>query len=109
MDRPQRIALWLSQSLILNKDIEVPNSGPDAGTIKIWLQSLRDNKFHFLSVDGGGKMKIHTEDVAFAADIVQSLAVYLGLRELNSEANLPSEEQRLSEILEKLKGKTQRC
>lgn len=45
-----------------------------------------------------------TEDPTFAGDVIQSLANYLGIVELTSEANFPAEEKRMVEILERVKG-----
>ncbi|KAJ8675989.1 hypothetical protein QAD02_011775 [Eretmocerus hayati] len=103
-ERAQRVALWLNQSLILSADIQVPEIGPDAGKLELWLRGLRDQKLHCIEVDSSGKLNLRTDDPNFAGDVVQSLAAYLGLRELSSEVNLPKEEQRMIDALDRLKG-----
>lgn len=55
-------------------------------------------------VDATGKLTIQTEDSTFAGDIIQSLALYLGLRELSSEVSFPAEEKKLLDALERVKG-----
>lgn len=55
-------------------------------------------------VDAAGKLTIQTEDSTFAGDIIQSLALYLGLRELSSEVSFPAEEKKLLDALERVKG-----
>ncbi|XP_024945765.1 Bardet-Biedl syndrome 2 protein homolog [Cephus cinctus] len=103
-ERPQRIALWLNQNFLLNEELEVPEDGVNAGSIDFWFRGLRDEKLHRFNATVSGRVTINTEDPAFAGDLIQSLASYLGLRELNSEAKFPLEEQRLSEVLERVRG-----
>lgn len=105
-ERPQRIAIWLNQSLILGEDLEVRESGSNPGCIEVWLRGMRDNKLHCFKSNANGKVTIQTEDPSFAGDIIQSLAMYLGVRELISEATFPAEETRLLNALERVKGMT---
>nr|XP_012227141.1 PREDICTED: uncharacterized protein LOC105674990 [Linepithema humile] len=98
-ERPQRIAIWLNQSLILGEELEVV----DGGCIEIWLRGMRDDKVHCFKSNASGKLTIQTDDSTFAGDIIQSLAMYLGVRELNSEATFPKEETRMLEALERVK------
>lgn len=57
-----------------------------------------------LQVEREWKVTIQTDDSTFAGDIIQSLAMYLGVRELNSEATFPAEETRMLDALERVKG-----
>ncbi|XP_076644688.1 BBSome complex member BBS2 [Halictus rubicundus] len=102
-ERPQRIALWLNQSLILLNEFEVREDGQNGGGIEMWLRGMRDNKIHCFKTDAAGKVTIQTEDPTFAGDIIQSLALYLGLRELSSEVMFPEEEKKLLDALERVK------
>ncbi|CAG5102110.1 Similar to Bbs2: Bardet-Biedl syndrome 2 protein homolog (Mus musculus), partial [Cotesia congregata] len=103
-ERLKRIALWLNQSFLLSKEFDVPDEGPAAAFIEIWLQGMMDNKIHCIRASAVGKASIQTEDMYFAGDIVQSLATYLGIQELGSEARFPAEEQKLCTVLERVKG-----
>ncbi|XP_011501938.1 PREDICTED: Bardet-Biedl syndrome 2 protein homolog [Ceratosolen solmsi marchali] len=103
-ERAQRVALWLNQSLILSAEIEVAEVGPKAGHLEVWLRGLRDQRIHCIELDATSKLKIRTEDPVFAGDVVQALAIYLGLRELSSEANFPEEERRMLDALQRFKG-----
>ncbi|XP_074109421.1 BBSome complex member BBS2 isoform X2 [Cotesia typhae] len=103
-ERLKRIALWLNQSFLLSKEFDVPDEGPLAAFVEIWLQGMRDNKIHCIRASAVGKASIQTEDMHFAGDIVQSLATYLGIQELGSEARFPVEEQKLCTALERVKG-----
>lgn len=79
-------------------------NGPDAGRIEVWLRGMRDEKVHCFKSNSSGKVTIQTDDVTFAGDVIQSLAMYLGVRELSSEATFPAEETRMLEALERVKG-----
>lgn len=70
----------------------------------MWLRGMRDDKVHCFKSNAGGKVRIQTDDVTFAGDIIQSLSMYLGVRELNSEATFPAEEKRMLDALERVKG-----
>lgn len=65
---------------------------------------MRDDKLHCFKINASGKLIIQTNDATFAGDIIQSLAMYLGVRELNSEAMFPAEEKRMLDALERVKG-----
>lgn len=65
---------------------------------------MRDDKAHCFKTNASGKLTIQTSDATFAGDIIQSLAMYLGVRELNSEATFPAEEKRMLDALERVKG-----
>lgn len=103
-ERAQRVALWLNQCLVISSDVQVVDVGPEAGSLEIWLRCLRDEKLHCLEVDATGRLTLSTEDLVFAGDVVQSLASYLGLRELNSEAKFPRDEERMIDALDKFRG-----
>jgi Bardet-Biedl syndrome 2 protein len=94
----------LNQSLILSEELEVAESGPDAGCVEVWLRGMRDNKVHCIRSNASGKITIQTDDATFAGDVIQSLAMYLGVRELSSEATFPMEENKMLEALERVKG-----
>ncbi|XP_015513002.1 Bardet-Biedl syndrome 2 protein homolog isoform X1 [Neodiprion lecontei] len=105
-ERPQRVAIWLGQNLILPEEteVEVAEVGPTAGTLNVCLRGLRDGKLHRLEATSGGKIRLRTNDSNFAGEVVQSLASYLGLGELGAEANFPEDEKLMTEALERLTG-----
>lgn len=103
-ERPQRVALWLNQSLLLVDELEIAEDGPKAGLIEVWLRCLRDNSIHCFRSSNAGRASVQTQDPEFAGDVVQSLSGYLGLREMNSEARFPEVERKLTDALEKVKS-----
>ena len=94
----------MNQSFLLNDEIQVSDIGPEAGQLEVWLCGLRDQRLHCIRSDVNGKLTLNTDDSAFAGDIVQSLANYLGIRELGSEAKFTAEEQRMTDALEKFRS-----
>ncbi|XP_008560826.1 Bardet-Biedl syndrome 2 protein homolog [Microplitis demolitor] len=103
-ERLKRIALWLNQSFLLTKEFDVPDEGPTAGFIEFWLRGMRDSYIHCIRASASGKASLQTEDMNFAGDVIQSLATYLGIQELGSEARFPIEELKLCKALERVKG-----
>ncbi|XP_054004595.1 Bardet-Biedl syndrome 2 protein homolog [Hylaeus anthracinus] len=102
-ERPQRIALWLNQSLILPEEFEVKEDGTYNGGIELWLRGMRDDKIHCFAANAAGKVIVQTQDPTFAGDVIQSLSMYLGIRELSSEVTFPEEEKKMLDALERVK------
>lgn len=96
--------MWLNQSFLLTKEFDVPDEGPTAGFIEFWLRGMRDSYIHCIRASASGKASLQTEDMNFAGDVIQSLATYLGIQELGSEARFPIEELKLCKALERVKG-----
>jgi len=88
----------------MGEELEVAEGGPNAGCIEVWLRGMRDNKVHCFKSNASGKVIIQTDDATFAGDIIQSLTMYLGVRDLTSEATFPAEENRILDALERVKG-----
>lgn len=91
----------MNQSFLLSEEFIIT----DESSIDIWFRGMRDNKIHCLQISSTGSAMIQTQDPNLAGDIIQSLAMYLGIQELGSEAKFPVEEQKLSSALERIKGK----
>lgn len=82
-ERLQRICMWINQNFLLNHEIEF-ESGPN---LKLHLKCLRDPKCDlFMQFDVNGRSIFYTDNILLAADLIQSLAVFLNLDSL--EVNL---------------------
>lgn len=92
--------MWLSQCFILDRPLDLTHSS----TVDIWMRGLRDGRLHRFHTDVDGKTKIFTNDITLAADLIQSMAQNLGIRELTAEATFPADEELLANALEKVKG-----
>ena len=77
-ERLQRICMWINQNFLLANDIEAEN-GP---TLKVHLKCLRDKSELTMSFDVSGKTVFYTEKMSLAADLVQSVATFLKIENL---------------------------
>jgi len=68
--------MWINQNFLLLTDYEV------VGDLNTTFLSLRDNVEVTLRLESNGQMSVITHNMALAGDIVQSLATFLNLQEL---------------------------
>lgn len=73
--------MWLNQNFLLPSEV---NSAGDSKDWTMNLMSLRDNSNLQLKYEAG-TMVIATENMGLAADLIQSLAGYLNLEQLQVE------------------------
>uniref|UniRef100_A0A674APA2 Bardet-Biedl syndrome 2 protein homolog n=1 Tax=Salmo trutta TaxID=8032 RepID=A0A674APA2_SALTR len=67
-DRPQRVVMWLNQNFLLLEGIDTPD---------VTFTSLRE-------------ITLNTDDIDLAGDLVQSLASFLAIEDLQAEADFPT-------------------
>ncbi|GFG30618.1 hypothetical protein Cfor_05179 [Coptotermes formosanus] len=92
-----KIAMWINQNFLLLTDYEVE------GDLNTTFLSLRDNVEVTLSMDSNGQMSVITHNMALAGDIIQSLATFLNLQELQVvTANFPEEQEKIGELLKNI-------
>ena len=60
---------------------------------------MRDNSILSLSMDAQGVVTVKTDDMDLAGDIVQSLGTYLGMEDLATSCNFPTEISGLEKML----------
>jgi Bardet-Biedl syndrome 2 protein len=68
--------MWINQNFLLVTDYEVQED------LNITFLSLRDSTEVTLSMESNGCVVISTHNMALAGDIIQSLATFLNLQEL---------------------------
>jgi len=68
--------MWINQNFLLLTDFEV------VGDLNTTFLSLRDNIEVTLRLESNGQMSVITHNMALAGDIIQSLASFLNLQEL---------------------------
>lgn len=54
-------------------------------------------------MDGSGQVNVLTDSMDIAGDILQSLAGYLNIEDLNVQANFPDDMKDLGDILQKVR------
>jgi len=68
--------MWINQNFLLLTDYEVE------GDMNTTFLSLRDSIEVTLRLESNGQMSVITHNMALAGDIIQSLATFLNLQEL---------------------------
>ncbi|XP_014812868.1 PREDICTED: Bardet-Biedl syndrome 2 protein isoform X2 [Calidris pugnax] len=96
-ERPQRIVMWLNQSFLLPEDAEF-QSAP----FQVCFTSLRNAGQLCIKIKPGGEISIHTDDIDLAGDIIQSMASFLAIEDLQVEADFPAYFEELRKVLVKV-------
>lgn len=73
------MVLWINQNFLLSSEIE-PESG--GGSMSLSFTALRDGSLLSISMHPAGRMAIATSNMTLAGDLVQSLASFLNLSNL---------------------------
>ncbi|RXG61419.1 Bardet-Biedl syndrome 2 protein-like [Armadillidium vulgare] len=92
------IVMWINASFLLLEDV---STGEDGGIDKAFL-SLRTSMPIVIRASPQGHVAIHSHDMDLAADIVQAMATYLNIEDLQVEADFPKEFEELTTILERV-------
>ncbi|CAB1313868.1 unnamed protein product [Coregonus sp. 'balchen'] len=81
-DRPQRVVMWLNQNFLLLEGIDTPD---------VTFTSLRARGLLTISMlSTSGEITLNTDDIDLAGDLVQSLASFLAIEDLQAEADFPT-------------------
>ncbi|XP_026143182.1 BBSome complex member BBS2 [Carassius auratus] len=79
-DRPQRVVMWLNQNFLLAEGIDSPD---------IIFTALRGGGLLKINMQPSGEITLRTDDIDLAGDLVQSLASFLAIEDLQAEADFP--------------------
>ncbi|XP_049642023.1 Bardet-Biedl syndrome 2 protein isoform X1 [Suncus etruscus] len=96
-ERAQRVALWLNQNFLLPDDTTIQNA-----PFKVCFSSLRNGGQLFIKIKLNGEVTINTDDIDLAGDIIQSLASFFAIEELQVEADFPAYFEELKKVLIKV-------
>ncbi|XP_048828415.1 Bardet-Biedl syndrome 2 protein homolog [Brienomyrus brachyistius] len=80
-DRPQRVIIWLNQNFLLPEGMDSPD---------VTFTCLRGRGLLSISMQSSGEITLKTDDMDLAGDLVQSLASFLAIEELQVEADFPA-------------------
>ncbi|KAE8738435.1 hypothetical protein FOCC_FOCC016086 [Frankliniella occidentalis] len=95
----ERVILWINQNFLLSSELEQEASG---GSLSVSFTALRDGSLLNISMHPAGRVVISTPNMTLAGDLVQSLASFLNLSNLQVIAEFPDELAHLGEWLEKV-------
>lgn len=79
-ERVQRICIWINQNFLLDEEIELGNE--DTKELHVRFLCLRDKSYLDMDFGADGLVKFTTLDISLAGELVQSLAIYLNLSDL---------------------------
>ncbi|KAL4225721.1 Bardet-Biedl syndrome 2 protein [Mactra antiquata] len=97
-ERVQRIVMWINQNFLLQEDVQCDSDG----NVNFAFMSLRGSgPFHF-KMDVSGTVTLKTDDMDLAGDIVQTLASFLNIDDLQTTIDYPEEMEKLRETLVKV-------
>ncbi|XP_026740806.1 Bardet-Biedl syndrome 2 protein homolog isoform X1 [Trichoplusia ni] len=97
-ERVQRICIWVNQNFLLEEELDIESE--ETKELHISLLCLRDQSYLYMDFGADGQVRFSTHDIRLAGDLIQSLAVYLNLSELQSTAQFPEAEKKLREEME---------
>ncbi|XP_056334659.1 Bardet-Biedl syndrome 2 protein homolog [Danio aesculapii] len=80
-DRPQRVVMWLNQNFLLPEGIDSPD---------VTFSALRGGGLLRISLQPSGEITLRTDDIDLAGDLVQSLASFLAIEDLQAESDFPA-------------------
>lgn len=72
------------------------------GGINVAFIALRDNRPLVMKMEANGQMTLRTDDMELAGNLIQSLAVYLNMTDLQVTCDFPDEFEILEQTLLKV-------
>lgn len=96
-ERMQRVVVWLKQNFLLPEDTDIQNA-----PFQVCFTSLRNGGQLYIKVKLNGEITVNTDDIDLAGDIIQSMASFFALEELQVEADFPAYFEELRKVLIKV-------
>lgn len=79
-ERVQRICIWINQNFLLDEELELASE--DTKELQLSFVCLRDRSELEMDFGADGQVKFSTPDIRLAGDLIQSLAVFLNVADL---------------------------
>ncbi|XP_077978024.1 BBSome complex member BBS2-like isoform X2 [Glandiceps talaboti] len=95
-ERVQRVVMWINQNFLLPEDLVVE------GSLSAGFMSLRGSGPMFIKMEQNGQVTLKTDDMDLAGDIIQALASFLGIEDLQVTADFPMHMEELKNVLVKV-------
>ncbi|KAM4800520.1 BBSome complex member BBS2 [Urocitellus parryii] len=96
-ERAQRIAIWLNQNFLLPEDTNIQNA-----PFQVCFTSLRNGGHLYIKIKPSGEITVNTDDIDLAGDIIQSMASFFAVEDLQVEADFPVYFEELRKVLVKV-------
>ncbi|XP_062997425.1 Bardet-Biedl syndrome 2 protein isoform X2 [Elgaria multicarinata webbii] len=84
-ERVQTVIMWLKQSFLLPEDMRISNE-----SFEVCFTSLRDAGQLCVKMKPSGEISINTDNIDLAGDIIQSMASFWAIEDLQVEADFPA-------------------
>ncbi|VVC93287.1 unnamed protein product, partial [Leptidea sinapis] len=97
-ERVQRILIWINQNFLLDDEVKLEIE--DAKELHLSFVCLRDRSRLNFDFEVDGQVTLTTTNIGLAGDLIQSLAVFLNISDLQSTANFPDTEKLLQEEIQ---------
>jgi Bardet-Biedl syndrome 2 protein len=91
-----KILIWINNNFIIEEDLE------NETRIDLAFLNLRSNKPLVLKMEPSGPFTIQTDDMELAGNIIQSLATYLNIMDMQVNCDFPDELETLQSIISKV-------
>ncbi|OWF54157.1 Bardet-Biedl syndrome 2 protein homolog isoform X2 [Mizuhopecten yessoensis] len=96
-DRVARVLLWINQNFLLQDDLTCEGSN-----LHFSFLSLRGSGPLVIKMESSGQVTLLTDDMDTAGDVIQNLANFLNMEDLQVTADFPAEMENLKEVLLKV-------
>jgi len=96
-ERVQRVLLWVNQNFLLMKDLDLKQ-----GALRANFIALRADKPLAITMEPSGQVTIRTDDMALAGEIIQAMASFLNLEDIQVTADFPEEMDTLAVTLQQI-------
>ncbi|XP_068938539.1 Bardet-Biedl syndrome 2 protein [Petaurus breviceps papuanus] len=96
-ERVQRVVIWLNQNFLLPEDSEIQNA-----PFQVCFTSLRNAGHLCIKIKPSGEVAVNTDDIDLAGDIIQSMASFFAIEDLQVEADFPIYFEELRKVLVKV-------
>ncbi|XP_059507582.1 Bardet-Biedl syndrome 2 protein homolog isoform X2 [Stegostoma tigrinum] len=93
-DRVQRVVMWMNQNFLIPNDIQCTSMPLD-----VCFTTLRDGGQLNIKMNANGEVTVRTEDIDLAGELIQSMASFLAIEDLQVEADFPAYFEELRQIL----------
>lgn len=89
--------MWVNDNFLLQEEVTAKTNRLDARFF-----SLRGSGMLFVQMESNGQVFVRCEDMDVCGEVVQTLAEFLGLENLETTAEFPQEIEKLLDLLNKV-------
>lgn len=96
-ERAPRVVIWLNQNFLLPEETNIQNA-----PFQVCFTSLRNGGQLCIKIKPSGEITVNTDDIDLAGDIIQSMASFFAIEDLQVEADFPVYFEELRKVLVKV-------